>query len=818
MFKNHLTIAFRTFTKNKLFTFINVLGLSLGLSASFLVFTYVDFQRSFDTFHENIDNLYRVTLDIHKKNGQIEKSAQNYPALGPVLKNDFNQVIDFCRLYKATSGANTCTVSFTGKGNTVVHNQSKIYFADTSLLNMFSFPLHSGHKATALKAPNSLVLSAKQALKYFGTDEAIGKILTVNIDGEVRPYVVNGVFDDLPENSHFDFDFLLSYTSLKGPSYQDAWDWNEFYTYISIAPDAAISDLKSQLPEFIRTHLLEKHKKYDMSETFNFQPVKDIHLTSDLSFEMKKNGDLRMMNLLLVLGFAILFFAWANYVNLSLAVAIKRLKEVGIRKTLGANSSRILKQLIVEFSLLVSISLLISIALIFLIDAKLASFVPNGFSVFVNYYVGWLDILLLIVVGSFIAGVFPAVLIAYYKPMPALKGDNKNIKGGFTIKRLLLVGQFAVSILMIAGSLAIHRQMRLLKKQDLGMKIENILVLHAPNYSYEDTTYHKTYQSFKNEVLKQSSILDITSSSNIPGVENSWSLNGVIRRPHTDRGEAGTYYFVESDFNYIDFFGFDIVAGRDFSEDFTSPTPTIILNEKACKSLGFQNPEKAIGNSIIMEQHGDTKDYSTIVGVLKDYRQEYGKKPILPIIFWTHTGINLYYCIRLSNTTKVDQSVAFIKSVWNRFYPQAEFDYFFLEDFYHSQFKEETTFQSSFTLFTYQALIIACLGLLGLSILSGTSKLKEIGIRKVFGASAINIVQLLSRDLIRLVLISNVIGLPICYWLIKQWLLNYATRIELGWWFYITPGVILMASMIIVISYQLIISVRVHPSKILRDE
>jgi len=818
MFKNYLVTAIRSFSRNKLTTTINVMGLSLGILTSFIILNYVYFERSYDDFLQDSESIYRVALDMQIKNGVVEKSAQNYPALGPALKTDYEEVLDYCRLYYAPSGANTCTISYVAEGENVIHNTRSVYFADASFFSIFSFPLVSGNE-TALEEPNSIVLSKRKAITYFGkVDDILGIILEVSIDGDVNEYVITGIVEDLPANSHFNFDFLLSYSTLNGPWYQDAWDWNEFYTYVLLAPNTDILSFEKNLLTFINTHLAEKHKKYGMSESFIFQPLEEIHLESNLAFEMEKNGDSRMINLLIIIAFAVLFFAWSNYINLSLAVSIKRYKEVGIRKILGASKSKIINQLIVEFSALVSIAVLISLLMFFTIQPLLTEYFGINFLNITENNRTWISILSLIIVGSYLTGIFPAFLLSFSKPILVLKGYTQSVRGGKILKKVLTTSQFVLSIIMIAGTISVFQQIRLLEEQELGMKIEDILVINAPNYSYEDTTYQQTYDSFKKEILRHSSYLDITSSSSVPGTENNWSLSGVIRKSNVPREQAATYYFVEFDYNYIDFFKLNMVAGRDFSEDFTSKIPTVIINETAGKLLGFENPENAVGQRIVMDQNGDDLDYSMVVGVVNDFRQEYGKNEILPTIYWTHTGINLYYCLKLSSGESTMQSVNMAKSIWEKFYPEHEFDYFFLEDFYKTQIQSELTFQKSFTIFTYLALIISCLGLLGMSILSGARRFREIGIRKVFGASSINILKLLSRDFVNLIVISNIIGLPIVYWLIQQWLNNYTTRIELGWWFYFAPGIILIIITITVLSYQLTKSVQAKPFEILRYE
>ncbi len=818
MFAAYLKKTIRRFSRNKLLTLINILGLSLGIGTSILIFSYVIFQKSFDEFHKNSGRLYRIALEIRKQNGQIEHSAQNYPALGPALKNNFTGIQDYTRMYLATGGANTCTISYNDNSDPVVFNQTDVYYADASFLDMFTFPLKSGDKLSALKNPYSIVLTHEQALKYFGHEEAIGKTLTVDIDGGRNQFTVTGVLKDLPENTHFNFDFLLSYSSLSDPDFQNAWDWNEFYTYVLLTPGTKLKTIQDKLSGFINKYIGEKDKKYGLYESFIFQPVNKIHLGSHLAEEMKRNGSQSTVNILMVAAVAILLFALINYLNLSFGISINRLKEVGIRKILGADRTGIIRQLTGENFLLVTLALLLSLGLLFVFKNKLSTLTDLP-AVIVSPGNRELIFTLIIIVGiTYLVASVPAFLISSYKPGLSAKKESVLVMGGLSIRKSLLIIQFAISVILIGSAISIQKQIKLLIIQNPGADIHNVLVIHAPNYSYDDTTYFKTYQEFKNSIERSSAISDITPSSSIPGMENNWSMTGVIRRQGVDRHEAGTYYFAESDNNYIDFFKFSMVTGRNFSNDYKSSSSDIIINETASKTLGFDDPTDAIGQKIIMAQYGDRKEYSTVVGVIKDFHQEYGRKKILPLIFWTHPGINLYYCIKFTNRESLKSSIGLIKSQWKRFYPGNYFDSFYLDDYYNKQFTSELSFKHSITVFTYEALIIACLGILGISVISTTKRLKEIGVRKVLGATSGNIIQLLCSDYLKLILISNIIGLPVGYWLINKWLLNYAYRIHPGWWFYILPGVIISFSTLIIISYQIIVSVRTNPARILQYE
>ncbi|MEQ9167620.1 MAG: ABC transporter permease, partial [Fulvivirga sp.] len=647
---HNIKLAYRNIFKYKSSYLLNTIGLSIAITTSFLIFNYISFEKSYDNFHINKGSIFRVALDLKNSSEHI-RTAQNYSAAGPALKNDFAEVADFVRLYPAISGYNTCTIRHIEDAEDIVFNQKKVYYADNSFFKIFSFPLVYGSTKNALVHPNTCVLSASKSREYFGNTNPIGRTVEISFDGEKGNYKISGVFEDLPHNSHFDIDFLLSYSSIKDDGFQSSWDWNEFYTYILLENDVNSKTLENKLDDFISSYMAEKHEKYGLSEHFVLQPIEDIHLNSNLSFEFTESGDGEMVLLLKWLGVIILVFAWINYLNLSLSLLFKRTREVGVKKVLGAQKSHIVKQIVLEFGVVNLCAIFVSIMLLFLAVPQIGHYLGDTFLhskidiTFATLY------FLAILISTIVFALLPGLLLSSIKPIRVLKGTPRQLFQGLNIRKVFLLVQFAMSIVILAVVLSVFLQIRFLRDEELKMSLDKHVVLHAPNYSYGDTTYAHTYQSFKNELLTHPNIKEISSISTIPGVENNWSLTGVIRRQGTDRKEAKTYYFVESEPNFIEYFNFRLIAGKSFNSQESSNDPTIIINDKSRQELGFSDPESAIGQKIIMEQWDDNFSYSTIIGVIDNYKQEYGKKPILPTIFWTQSGINLNYCLKIETSS-----------------------------------------------------------------------------------------------------------------------------------------------------------------------
>ncbi|MGD1961842.1 MAG: ABC transporter permease [Fulvivirga sp.] len=817
MFQTHLKLTHRNFMKYKSSFLINIIGLSLAITVSFLMFQYIAFERSYDSFHFKKELIFRVALDMTNATEHIT-TAQNYSAAGPSLKNDFPEIADFVRLYPATLGYNTCTISHKAEDKSVVRNQKKVYYADASFFTAFSFPLAYGNPQSVLSDPGTCVLSASMSQEYFGNTNPIGKTVEISFDGDNNQYKVSGVFQDLPYNSHFDFDFLLSYSSVKSDGFQSSWHWNEFYTYILLEDDVDYKDLEGKLDNFISTHMSDKHEKYGMSEHFFLQPVEDIHLKSDLAFEMEEAGNNEMIRLLEWMAIIILLFAWINYLNLSLSLLFKRTKEVGIKKVLGAQKKNIIKQVILEFAVLSIIALAISALLLLTSVPRLHNYFGDTFQhISIDFRFATL-FFTAVIVGTIAFALIPGFFLSGIRPITVLKGTTIRFSKGLNIRKTFLLLQFAMSIIILVGVLTVFLQIRFLQGEELKMSLENSVILHAPNYSYDDTTYAHTYQTFKNELLSHSNIQAVSSTSTIPGVENSWSLTGVIRRQGVDRKEAKTYYFIESDPNFIEYFDFKMLAGKSFAADVHTNSPTIIINDKAREELGFDTPESAIGEKIIMEQWGDNYSYSTIIGVIDNYKQQYGKKSLLPTIFWTQTGINLNYCLKLKNPSDFQFTLAHIKTTWARFYPSHEFSFFFLKDFYNKQYNSEFTFARLISGISLLSLLIACLGIYGIFMVISSLKFKEVGIRKILGASGLSLSVLLLKDFLYLIVASNLIGLPLAYLAVNAWLNNYASRIELGFWFYVVPTVILVMITVLILLRLINRTVNISPILAIHDQ
>ena len=814
MISNYLKLAVRNLVKRKGYSLLNILGLAIGITCCLLIFQYVSFERSYDSFPEKAKQIARLRLDSYQQGKLSWQSATIYPAFGPTLKKDFPEVEDFCRLYDAN-------LLLSNEEKDVKFTERQGYYADPSFLSMFDIQLQKGNPKTALDAPNKLMLSETMARKYFGNEDPVGKNLTLRNPNYSRTLQVTGVFKEMPANSHLVVDHLLSYSTLgsiqqqfgdTSNSTETSWGWYDFYTYLQLKPGTDIAKLEKKFPAFCDQYInnTEWYKNNNVRCEIYMMPLTDIHLYSNYNQEAEVNGNGKSVAFLFLIAFFIMGIAWINYINLATARSVERAKEVGIRKVMGALRKNLVTQFLLESLVLNLVSLIIALLTVYLLTPAFNNMIGReNQDAFTLLPVYWSIFFIIFIGGTLLSGVYPAFVISGYQPIKVLKGLFKNTSGGLSLRKGLIILQFATSVILIAGTMIVYQQVNFMRKQQLGVNINQTLILDGVS-SLLDSVYRTTYQPFRSAILQQPGVKTMTASSSAIGREIYWTQS--IRRLVQQEQSSVTLYHIGIDYDFIPSYEMKLVAGRNFSRDFSTDNKAAILNETGTKQMGFESPAKAIGEKIIRNV-----DTLTIVGVVQNFHQEGLRRNIEPqLILLREYGRNVY-SLKLESAD-MSKTIASVKTTWDKFFPNDPFNYYFLDESYDQQYKADKLYGKVFSLFSFLAILIACFGLLGLSAYNILQRTKEIGIRKVLGASVQNVLFILSKDFIILVGISLLIAVPVAWWVMNNWLQDFAYRINIAWWVFAIAGLIAALIAFITISFQAIKAAIANPVKSLRTE
>ena len=812
MFKNHLKLALRNLIRRKGYSALNILGLATGITCCLLIFQYVAYERSYDGFHKNAGQIVRLRLDAYQQGKLAWQSATVYPAIAPAMKKEFPEVENFCRLIDAN-------LLLSNPQKNVKFNETKGYFADPSALDMLGIRLTKGNPATALNGPDKILLSETMAKKYFSDEDPLGRRLTVR-NGQVSFYEVTGVFKDYPANSHLIPNHLVSYSTLgkelrlQGDSSnatETAWGWYDFYAYLQLKPGTDWRSLEAKLPAFCDRHMNNDdwRKKNNAKNELYLIPLKDIHLYSNYNQEAEVNGNGKAVGFLFLISFLIIAIAWINYTNLATARSLERAREVGVRKVLGAIRGDLILQFLTESFLLNFMAVLIAIGSALLLAPYFNSLIgseagPYYFSR--PYSLGFAGIFL---AGAFLSGVYPAFVLSGYNPIRVLKGIFRNSAGGQILRKSLITGQFAVSVILIAGTILVYQQVQYMRQQQLGANINQTLVIEGAG-SLQDSVYKAVFQPFKTGLLQQTDIASVTASTNVMGQEIYWT-SGIARVGDLSKPPV-TLYHLGVDYDFLPAYEIKLDAGRNFSREFGTDEKAALINEKAAELLGFKNAADALNGKL--RRGGDTL---RIIGVVSNYHHQGLQKAIDPMLILLVPNVRNYYSVKL-HTANPQQAIATIKKDWDRYFPDDPFHYFFLDESFNEQYKADTRFGQVFGLFAFLAILIACFGLLGLSAYNVSQRTKEIGIRKVLGASAQSLVFLLSKDFLFLVLISLLIAIPLTWWVMNNWLQDFAYRISIHWWVFAIAGASAVFIALATVGFQALRAALSNPVKSLHTE
>jgi putative ABC transport system permease protein len=819
MLKSYLTTAWRNIRKNKIFSFINVIGLSIGMAACLLILQYVNFELSYDQFNTNIGDVYRVSNDRFQNGKLIQHGTITYSGIGKAMQNDFPEVVDHARVEPFGKQI----ISYEKKK----FGDQQMFFVDNSFLSMFSYPLVAGDRNSALVKPHTVVITEAAANRYFGVKgnsvaSALGKAIFIGTDS--IPYNVTGILKDIPENSHLQFTLLTSYVTLysgKDPWKESDYDFrdSDFWHYIQLKRGTDYNALEAKFDGFSQRYF-QGDKVSGSVEKFYLQPLAKAHLYSDFEYEIGNTGSATVVWGLLIIALFIIVIAWVNYINLSTARSTERAKEVGVRKVIGAEKSQLIRQFLTESFLINFFALILGIAFMFLLQPAFNALIGHhlSFTYLLQRSVGGYSItiglLVLVLTGVFISGFYPAFVLSSFRPILVLKGKFSASKGGVLLRKGLVIGQFAITVMLIIGSLVVYRQIRFMNNQELGMNIDQVLVVKPPVLTAWDSTFISRMNSMTHELSQIPGVQGAATSWAVMGGETGRSFN--IRRIEQDNTVHYTMRHNAISMGWLNLYQIKVIAGRDYTYTDFNPdfgkVKNIIINESATKLLGFKTPQDAIGKTILRGQR-----QWTVIGVIANYHQKSLRYPIEPTLLMPAYGTGSSISIKVS-AQDLPTTIASIKKVYDNIFPGNFFDYVFLDARFNAQYADDQLFGKAFAIFSGFAILIACLGLLGLSLFATAQRTKEIGVRKVLGASIGNIVLLLSRDFISLILIAFLIASPIAWWLMHKWLQDFAYRVGIEWWVFALAGLLAVTIALITISYQAVQAAMRNPIKSLRTE
>jgi putative ABC transport system permease protein len=808
MLNNYFKIAWRNLLKNKTFSAINIFGLAIGIAAFMLIVNYLHFEYSFDRFNAKESRIFRVPMSITETGGKVQTFAFTYPALAPAMKKDYPEVEEAVRFRRVFGVVSHGERRFIENG--------QVYYVDPSVFNVFSFHFEKGSKESAFNGLNDAVITRSAAKKYFGGEDPMGRPLRY----QNEDYIVSAVLDDVPANSHIQFNILLNfnkYIQITEGASNTSWQWSDFYTYILLKPGTQVASLQAKMPAFAQRYMGSLMKKDGYLTSFQLQPLQDIHTRSSYDYEMAGSGNFYYLKYLGFAALLILCIALVNYVNLSTARSLERSKEVGLRKVVGATRLQLIKQFLTESFLLNAIGILLGFLVFKLSLPFFAGLIGREVADLEASDSGyWITLAVVFLVSTLLAGFYPAFMLSSYQPVQSMKslaaaGGGKGSGRAF-LRKSLVVFQFTAAIVLIGGAIGFYRQLRFMSNKDLGININQTLVLQQSLRL--DSSKTDNVDALINQLQAIPGVQQVTASTDVPGGQVGSST--VCRRPHTEEEKRVREFGIDEKF--IPNYGLSLLAGRNFDKDKpasndTSTPVSIILNETACHLLGFAQPAQAINQAV------DGGGYHCrVVGVIQDYHQQSLQFDYDPIVFYPEQKLNMVSFALKLNSKNLPQIMDRAKAVWTAIFPQSPFQFFFLDEYFSRQYKNDQLFATILWLFTVIAIVVASLGLFGLSLYTVSKRLKEISIRKVLGANAVQITTMITKDYIKLIIFAGLIATPIAYLLLQNWLNGYAFHIQPGYAFILFPiSLILVIALLTVLSQSLRAAFS-NPVKNLRSE
>ncbi len=817
MLRNYFRVSLRNLSKRKFFSALNIGGLAIGMAACLLIFQYVVFEHSFDDFHEKRDTIFRLNLTV-VEDGEPTTAETTFSATGPTFARELPDIVSFARFHPNDREA---TLSFTDSdGERRVFREAGLAYVDPNFLELFSFPLIRGEKQSVLSEPRSMIISESVARKYFGVENPVGRVIELHAWSK-GDYTITGVFDDVPSNSHLQFDYLMPLGDLlddeEGQYRQsDGWNWLNFITYVQLHPgaDAELVGIKGS--EVINAHnrrrLEESHRSFQVT----FQPLEEIHLHSDFESELSSwsSGSRQTVYFFTVVALFILALAWVNYINLSTARAIERAKEVGVRKAVGALRGQVAMQFLFESAIVNLLALLLAVGLTVLGLPFLNQLAGTSIdlSVWNNPWL-YVSFVLVFGLGSLMAGLYPAFVLSAYQPGIVLKGGSVAGTGHHRLRKALVVFQFAASVALLVGTYVVYSQVQYIRGFDLGLDLDSILVVKRPTIIEEGSSRRVLREIFKSSLERQASIRFVATSNTVPGGGFPWGTS--LRRKGAPESEREDAYVTWINYRFLETYDLKLIAGRNFSKEFPSDRgQSVVINETAARALGFSSAEQVIGQQIEL---GNAEEKVVIViGVLKDFNWMSAKKEVSPIVF-DLTPAGWYYSLKIE-TSDLAETLDQVRSIYDSIFPGNPFDYFFADRFFYQQHRADQQFSALLGVFSLLALLVACLGLVGLSAHSASQRTKEIGVRKALGARSIEIMRLMMADTVKLVAVAIVLATPFVYVALGRWLDNFPVHIDLTVWVFVVPGIAVLLIAFLTTGYHTARVASKNPVESLRYE
>jgi putative ABC transport system permease protein len=792
MLWNYLKVTWRNIRRYKGYSFINIVGLAVGLTSCILILLWVQDELSYDRFHTSADDLYRIVAEWRK----TEPATHYWPVcapLAPALKEEFPEIIRATRFTRLRRGQ---LVKFGDKNFT----EAQICLTDPDFFEMFTFPFIQGDVQTALSNPDSFVLTEEMAAKYFGTENPLGKTLNINNEYD---FTVTGVIKNIPHNSHLQFDFLASFVRIedfeRAWAVLDNWTLSGFATYVQLDKNASRVELTDKIANYLQKHVQES------KDIIYLQSLKDVHLfSSHIQFGMEGQGDIRYVYIFSIVAFFILVIASINFMNLATARSSNRVKEVGLRKVVGAKRAQLIRQFFCESVVMAFCSLILAVVLVEFFLPVFINLSGKQLSLDFTSHINILSaIVLLTLITGFLSGSYPALFLSSLRPVKILKGISKTEGQGYLFRRILVVSQFSLSILLIICTVVVSHQVGFMRNKKLGFDKEQVAY-----FPIRDELVQR-YESLKSELLKNTGIKNVAVSSNLP-------TSGVILT--TDKvtwegknpEEVVVLEVTSAGYDFTETFNMEMVKGRSFSKEFSSDEEeAIVINETAEKIIGIEDPA---GKQLVFGESA-----VTIIGVVKDYHFKSLHSEIEPLVLAIVPSLYRYVFVKL-DAADIPNTLINIESTWKSFFPDTPFEFHFLDEAYEKLYRSEQQMGTLFNSFTILAVFISCLGLFGLASFMAEKRTKEIGIRKVLGASVIGIVALLNKQFAKWVLIANVIAWPVAYYAMSRWLQGFAYRINLGIWIFALAAAIALGIAVVTVSYQSIKAALANPADSLRYE
>jgi putative ABC transport system permease protein len=807
MIKNYLRSALRNIKRHPFISFINIFGLTVGLTCCLLIVVYVINERSYDRSNKNADNIYRVTRIFYSApNVESLHLSAIAPAFGPRLIAAFPNIKEMTRTLPSS------TTSFRYKEK--LFNEQHLFFADQNFFDFFTVPVLKGDAHKSLEEPYSVMLTPEMAQKYFGSEDPMNK--EIILDNSKHAFKITGIFTPLPANSHMHPDILVSFTTLNDSTIYGekqlatSFGNNAFYTYLMLPKNDNVERFRAQLPDFLDKYcaVLGAPAKLKVHNTtsLTLQKLTDIHLTSHLDDEIEENGNINRVYIFSAIALFILLIACINYMNLSTARSALRAKEIGIRKVVGAERKEIIAQFLSESVLITWFSLLLAFGLTVLMLPLIANM--SGLQLTIDRLMNWqvlVPVLALPFVIGLLSGIYPALFMSSFIPAKVLKGVFKVDTSSFSFRKVLVVFQFSISIMLIVATIVVYRQLQYIQDKDLGFSKDHVLTMGY------DGSLSKQFDAFRSDLLRNPGIKEVGRSSRIPSGRLLDDQSAAVLEGGSLQPLKVDLKQLTVDEGFIPTFGIQMLAGRNFSKDIKTDSNKWIINETTVKTLGWKTPENALNKQI---KYGNVIGY--VVGVMKDFHFESLHQPIIPMIllynpYYSHLSIKI-------DGSNLQSSIAAIRQTWQHYLPNTPFDFSFLDVRFDQLYRSEQQQGTLFTIFSCIAIFIACLGLFGLSAFTISQRVKEIGVRKVLGASVNQIVIELSKDFLKLVIVAAVIALPFAWYLMNKWLTDFASRISISWWILALAGVTALIIAFATISIQSIKAAMANPVKSLRSE